>query len=174
LRQLLLLRHAKSSWDDPSLGDHSRPLTKRGRRAAAAMGAAMRDLGLVPDIVLVSSARRTQQTLANLGEWEDSPLTEPMDALYLADAAKLLGVLHSVAPTVRSVLLIGHNPGLYELAVQLAGGGRDSDELRRMTEAFPTAALAEFSVGAPWAELMQGGGRLVRFLRPSDLAGGDE
>ncbi len=91
MRQLLLLRHAKSSWDDPRLSDHARPLNARGRRAARAMAAAMRDLGLAPDVVLVSSARRTLQTLEALGPLEGPPLIEPMDDLYLAPWQRLLG-----------------------------------------------------------------------------------
>src|SRR6516225_3794435 len=104
MRQLLLLRHAKSSWDNPKLPDHARPLDPRGREAAAAMRRAMRELGLAPDVVLVSSARRTLQTLEALEPWDDTPLIEPMDALYLASGAQLLAVLHGVAETARSVL----------------------------------------------------------------------
>jgi phosphohistidine phosphatase len=169
LRQLLLLRHAKSSWDDPSLGDHSRPLSRRGREAAVAMGAAMRELGLVPDVVLASSAQRAQETLAGLGPWEEMPIIEIMDALYLASATQLLKVLNGVAETVRSVLLLGHNPGLQELAVQLAGSARNAHDARRMAEKFPTAALAEFAVSGTWGALAPGGARLMRFLRPRDL-----
>ena len=121
MHQLLLLRHAKSSWDDPKLADRDRPLNKRGRRAAGAMRQAMLDLGLAPDVVLVSPARRTQETLAALEPWDDTPLIEPVEALYLANAPQLLAVLRDVNETVRSVLLIGHNPGMHELAVLLAG-----------------------------------------------------
>jgi phosphohistidine phosphatase len=172
LRQLLLLRHAKSSWDDANLSDHARPLNARGRRAAAAMGAAMRDLGLLPDVVLVSSARRTLQTLEALEPWEQTPLVEPMDALYLASASALLDVLNGVAETARSVMLIGHNPGLHELALALVGEASMSltnGDTRRLAEGFPTGALAEFTVAGPWAALAGGGGRLLRFLAPRDL-----
>ena len=121
LRQLLLLRHAKSLWDDPKLSDHARPLNARGRASGRAMRQAMRDLGLAPDLVLVSSARRTLQTLETLAPWDQLPLVEPMDALYLASARSMLDVLHEVVDSVRSVLLIGHNPGLHELAMILIG-----------------------------------------------------
>ncbi len=121
MRQLLLLRHAKSSWDDPTRPDRERPLNRRGQRAAAAMRQAIRDLGLVPELVLVSPARRTLQTLEALEPWDQTPLVEPTETLYLATATQLLSVLHGVPETVRSVLLIGHNPGLHELAVMLAG-----------------------------------------------------
>jgi phosphohistidine phosphatase len=172
MRQLLLLRHAKSSWDDPKLADHARPLNARGRLAAASMGEAMRGLGLAPDVVLVSSARRTLQTLEALEPWSETPLIEPMDALYLASGSQLLGVLNSVAETARSVLLIAHNPGLHDLAMTLVGAHamtQDTPSMRRLAEGYPTGALAEFSVAGPWWDLHQGGGRLLRFLAPRDL-----
>jgi phosphohistidine phosphatase len=164
MHQLLLLRHAKSSWDEPKLADRDRPLSKRGRRAAAAMRTAIIELGLTPDQVLVSPSRRTLETLAALEPWEDTPLVEPLEALYLATAPQLLGVLHEVNETVRSVMLVGHNPGMHELAVMLAGVSPG-----RLTEGFPTAALAEFSIATPWQRLDGAGARLVRFLAPRDL-----
>jgi phosphohistidine phosphatase len=176
MHQLLLLRHAKSSWDDAALPDRDRPLNKRGRRSAAAMREAMRDLGLAPDVVLVSPARRTQETLAKLEPWDDTPLIEPMETLYLASAKELLGVLHDVNETVRSVLLIGHNPGMHELAVMLAGShgdGGPGEMAKHIAAGFPTGALAEFAVAGPWHQLDAGGGRLVRFLAPRDLRDGD-
>lgn len=172
MRQLLLLRHAKSTWDDPMLSDHARPLNARGRQSAAAMRRAMRDLGLAPDLVLVSSARRTLQTLAMLEPWDDTPLIEPLDGLYLASAPQMLGILQEVAETTRSVLLLGHNPGLHELALLLVGEpatGRDSPALRRLAKGYPTGALTEFTVIGPWSRLAAGGGRLTRFLTPGDL-----
>ncbi len=172
MRQLLLLRHAKSSWDDPQLPDHARPLNARGRQAAVAMGRAIRELALAPDVVLVSSARRTLQTLEAIGPWDETPLIEPMDALYLATAPGLLTVLNGVAQTARSVLLIGHNPGLHELALLLAGEAAlaaGSPGARRLAQGYPTAALAEFMVPGPWEKLEGGAARLLRFLAPSDL-----
>ncbi len=169
MRQLLLLRHAKSSWDDPRLSDHARPLNARGRRAAASMAQVMRDLRLSPDIVLVSSARRTLQTLEALAPFEDGPLVEPMDDLYLAPWQRLLEVLRNVPQTARSVLLIGHNPGLHELGLALLGGATPHPEAARLAEGYPTGALAEFSIASPWPALEAGGGRLIRFLAPRDL-----
>ena len=172
MRQLLLMRHAKSSWDDPKLSDHARPLNARGRHAAAAMRQAMHELGLAPDIVLVSTARRTLQTLEALEPWDDTPLVEPMDALYLATAPQLLQALRGVAETARSVLLVGHNPGLHELAMLLVGAqgmGLGGSMTRRLAEGYPTGALAEFSVAGSWRTLGEGGGRLLRFLCPRDL-----
>ena len=172
MRQLLLLRHAKSSWDDPKLSDHARPLNARGRKSAHAMRHAMHDLGLSPDIVLVSSARRTLQTLEALEPWDEQPLIEPMDQLYLADAAQLLGVLRDVSDTARSVMLIGHNPGLHDLAMRLVGPAAMAEQgknISRLAEGYPTGALTEFSIAGPWSKLDEGGGRLLRFLAPRDL-----
>ncbi len=172
MRQLLLLRHAKSSWDDPKLSDHARPLNLRGRQAAAAMAEEMRRLGLLPDLVLVSSARRTLQTLAALDPWDHPPRVEPLDALYLASAADLLLTLQSAVPSARCVMLVGHNPGLHELALFLSGKGPlpEDGRLQRLAEAYPSGALAEFAVTVPWEELREGGAQLTRFLLPTDLA----
>jgi phosphohistidine phosphatase len=174
MRQLLLLRHAKSSWDDASTPDRDRPLNARGRRAAAAMRQAMRDLGLTPDVILVSTARRTMETLEALEPWDDTPLIDPMDSLYLANPMQLTAALHGVAETVRSVMLIGHNPGIHDLALSLAGkrAMRTGDQNRReLVAGFPTGALAEFVVTGSWWDLREGSCRLVRFLTPRMLEG---
>ena len=150
MRQLLLLRHAKSSWDDPALSDHARPLNARGRRAAAAIAQAMRELGLAPDIVLVSSARRTLQTLEALTPFDDPALIEPMDALYLAPWRGLLAAIQEVPETARSLLVIGHNPGLHELAMALAGEGARGH--RRQGRGGPRrAAWRKATRPAPWS-----------------------
>jgi len=169
MHQLLLLRHAKSARDDPELSDHARPLSARGQRAAAAM----RDLGLQPDIVLASSARRAVATLEALEPWDETPLVETMDTLYMAAAPQMLKVLQGLAETVRSVLLLGHNPGMHELALLLAGSHEaaalGSGERSRLAEGFPAAALAEFALPGQWRSLGTGGARLHRFLVPRDL-----
>jgi phosphohistidine phosphatase len=170
MHQLLLLRHAKSSWDDAKLADRDRPLNKRGYRAAASMRQAIIDLGLIPDLVLVSPARRVHETLAALEPWDETPLIESIEALYLANAEQMRTLLQEVNETVRSVMLIGHNPGMQELAAQLAAGSFDSEFKRRLLAGFPTAALAEFSVGTRWEQLDAGATRLVRFLTPKTLA----
>ena len=133
---------------------------------------AMHELRLVPDVVLVSSARRTLQTMEALEPWEDTPLVEPMDALYLASAPQLLAVLRGTAETARSVLLVGHNPGLHDLAMLLVGPqvmATGAPATRRLAEGYPTGALAEFAVAGSWRSLGEGGGRLLRFLCPRDL-----
>ena len=178
LRQLMLLRHAKSAparpGDDSEQSDHARPLNAHGQSTAAAVRAAIRAHGSIPDVVLVSSARRTLQTLEALEPWDDTPLVEPMDLLYLATAATILQVLQGVSETVRSVMVIGHNPGLHDLAILLLGEQAKVREsaARRLYGEFPTGALAVFTVPQHWRELGQGGGaRLDRFLNPRDLAG---
>jgi phosphohistidine phosphatase len=138
------------------------------------MRLAMRNLGLTPDLVLVSTARRTMETLEALEPWDDTPLVDPIDGLYLANVMQLTAALHGVAETVRSVLLIGHNPGLHDLALTLAGdramraGGEHE---RALAGGFPTGTLAEFVVPGSWWDLREGGGRLVRFLTPRMLEG---
>ncbi len=154
------------------MSDRQRPLNARGLRSAGTMRRAMRELGLAPDIVLVSTARRTQETLAALEPWDDTPLVEPMDALYLASAEQMLAVLRAVAETARSVLVIGHNPGMHDLALLLGSDPAPpaaQDAARRLAEGFPTAALAEFSISLPWSRIGRGAGRLVRFLTPRAL-----
>jgi phosphohistidine phosphatase len=170
MHQLLLLRHAKSSWDDAAMADRDRSLSPRGRRAAVAMRRAMRDLGLSPDLVLVSTATRTLETLSLLEPWDDTPLIEPLDELYLASAKRLFATLRGVAETVRTVLLIGHNPGMHELALALTDQHASAEKLvRDVRESFPTTGLAEFSITGPWARLDAGGARLLRFLTPRML-----
>ncbi len=134
---------------------------------------AMRELGLVPDLVLVSTARRALETLEALEPWDDTPLVDQLDSLYLANPMQLTAALHGVAETVRSVLLIAHNPGMHDLALSLVGAQalRGGGDERALAAGFPTAALAEFVVAGSWWELREGGGRLVRFLTPRMLEG---
>lgn len=166
------MRHAKSSWDSPGLADHDRPLNPRGRRGAAAMRGVLHDLGLAPDLILVSSATRTLQTLAALEPWDGTPEVRRLDALYLASAAQLLTQLRLLPDNAGCVLLIGHNPGLHDLAVALVGKAsmNPANELtRRLALGYPTGALAEFAVAGPWHALDEGAGRLQRFVGPRDL-----
>jgi phosphohistidine phosphatase len=171
MRQLLILRHAKSAWDDAAIPDRDRALSARGRRAAGVMREVMRDLGLAPDMVMVSSSKRTLETLEVLEPWDDTPLIEPMDVLYLATESQLLATLRQVPETVRSVLLIGHNPGLHDLALGLAAGRPIGDAMRSIAKGYPTGALSEFSLVGPWGEIARGSCRLVRFVTPKSLEG---
>jgi phosphohistidine phosphatase len=171
MRQLLLLRHAKSSWEGPHLADHDRPLDPEGQSAAQSVRSGIARLGLIPQLVLVSSARRTRETLELLQPLAGSPPVRRSSDLYLASPRQILDALMDVPPHTGSVLVIGHNPGLHDLAMMLAGAhamslGRDGS--RRLARGFPTAALAEFSVAGDWRTLPDGA-RLVRFVTPHDL-----
>jgi len=108
MRQLLLLRHAKSSWDEHDTPDHDRPLNRRGQQAAVAMRTAMEGLGLAPDVVLVSTSRRTRQTLEALEPWADTPLVDHLAELYLAPAPTILKAIQDVGAMARSVMVVGH------------------------------------------------------------------
>jgi len=177
MHQLILLRHAKAARESADRSDHDRPLTPDGRMAAAAMGAAMRGIGLTPDVILVSSSLRTQETLDALEPWEDRPNIEPSAALYMASYLQIRDMLRELPETVRSVLVIGHNPGIHELAQWLAGGGGAANgkagpvtpELARLADAYPTAALTEFLIATAWRKIGPAGAVLQRFIQPADL-----
>jgi phosphohistidine phosphatase len=172
MHQLILLRHAKAAPEAAGLADHDRPLTEAGRRMAGAMGAAMRQAGLAPDVVLVSSALRTQQTLAALeaaSVWDEWPNIDTLPGLYMANVNQMRDVLRELPETVRSALVIGHNPGLHELALALAGPANPRPELARLAQGYPTASLAEFLVTTPWRRLGPGAAALQRFLQPADI-----
>jgi len=174
--ELLLLRHAKSDWQDARLDDFDRPLAPRGRKAAPRMGRYMRENGLESDLVLCSPARRARETLEGLlTALASGPEISYLKTLYLAPPSRLLAVLRRQGPENRRILLIGHNPGMHTLAVTLAGserGGQKGAAARLLAEKFPTAALACFRVPA-WAELGEAPASLVAFVRPRDLGDGD-
>jgi phosphohistidine phosphatase len=173
MRDLILLRHAKSSWDDPKLNDHARPLNARGQQNATALGHALRDQFLPPQLVLVSSARRTLQTMQAIGPFPTDTRISPLDTLYLANNLQLLEALTTIDDAIERVLVIGHNPGLHQLALRLAGAHAMSDappDIGRLAEGFPTCALAAFTVAGPWWSLPEGGTRIVRFVVPRDFS----
>ena len=168
MKTLTLLRHAKSGWDDPVARDFDRPLNPKGQRAAAMMGRHMRAQGLVFDHVLASPAARVTETLAHVGKGYGGDLAPRWDPrVYLASAATLLDLVHELPAEAERVLLIGHNPGLEELVLNLVGEGPLRDEV---AVKFPTATLAEmrFDV-ADWPSVQRGGGALLRYVRPRDL-----
>ena len=168
---LTLLRHAKSSWGDPSLKDFDRPLNGRGREAAQLMGAVIRREGLRPDHVLCSPAVRTRQTLELVRvEYPALPDAEIQERLYHASPATLLRALHEAPTTAHHVMLVGHNPGLQQLAVWLVGRGAPSKR-RALEEKLPTGALAVLTFDVlRWIDLRPGGGHLRLFARPRDAA----
>ena len=166
--RLWLLRHAKSSWDDPDMEDVDRPLAPRGARAADRMRDYLDAEEIRPELVLCSSALRTRETLARILPGLGSELTVRIEPpVYSFDTDALLERLRDVPADVGSVMLIGHNPAMQELASLLARGGDRLDELRR---GFPTGALAEVDLGVgSWRELAPGSGRLQRFIVPREL-----
>ena len=142
MRRLMLLRHAKSDWTQPGARDHDRPLTERGRDSAAKMGAYMARHALVPDLVMASPATRVRETLdLLLPAFKTAPKVAHDKRLYDAEAEPLLAVLKETAKPVHNLLMIGHNPGLAELAKLLMASG-DVEARQRLIEKFPTAALA--------------------------------
>ena len=173
MRRLLILRHAKSDWPD-GVPDEERPLSPRGRAAAPRMGAYLAREGLAPDLALVSPARRTAETWelvrAALG-----PVEARTDGrLYAASAADLLEVVREAPADAGTVLLVGHNPGVQDLARRLIGEGA-RDAVARLVAKYPTAALAVVAFSAPdWGSVAPGRGRLARYVTPRDLGGVDE
>lgn len=166
-KRLYLLRHAKSDWDDSELADHERPLAPRGTRASKAIAKHLAGEGIEPALVLCSSAVRARETLDRIAPALGSPKVEVEDGLYGAGAGALLERLRRVPDTVDSVMVIGHNPGIEELALELGGSGED---LERMERKYPTAALATLSVpGESWGELTEGRSELLAFVLPREL-----
>ena len=168
-RRLVLLRHAKSSWQSGETEDHDRPLNRRGERAGALLAAyfATRE-GF--DLILCSSARRTQQTLEHIRP-ALSPLPQILieDGLYLAGAALLLKRITTVPDKVRNLLLIAHNPGTQELAERLAA--HSPSKLRaRLSGKFPTGAVASYRITGPWRSLPDAGVTLAEYVTPADLS----
>jgi phosphohistidine phosphatase len=171
VKTLVLLRHAKSAWSDPRLDDHERPLSRRGERAAAAMADHIVNQQPRPDLILCSTALRTRQTLAPLVKRLGAPAPPiTLDkGLYLASADVLLAHLQAVPDDVATVLLIGHNDGLWRLAEALAGNGPE-ELLAALRQKYPTGALAAFQApDRPWCDLAAGSAKLVEFVRPRDL-----
>ncbi len=171
MRTLYLLRHAKSDWGDPGLGDFDRPLAARGRRAAPAMARWMNENGCAPGYVLCSAARRAVETWSLVADVLDgAPDVETTEDLYHASPAGLLALAQALPDRHESAMMIGHNPGFHVLAGALAGEGPD-DLMHLLAAAYPTCALAgiEFDA-AGWPEIAPGAGRLACFVRPRALS----
>ena len=167
-RTLILLRHGKSSWSDSTLADIDRPLAPRGERAARTLAKYIRRKRIRPALVLCSPALRTRQTLeaveASLGK---RCAVEVVPQLYAASEQELLERLQALPEPVTSVMLIGHNPGLHNLALLLASGGAD---LPQLEEKFPTGALATLVVHSEsWTALSPGEAELVDYVVPRQL-----
>jgi len=168
VKHLHLLRHAKSSWEDQSLPDEERPLAPRGTRASKRMAEHLAGRGLGVELVVCSPARRARETLDPILHacgWAAEVRVDP--AVYGADAAQLLGVVQALPEEAASALVVGHNPGLQDLARRLASEGAARGKLAKK---YPTGALASLELNAErWAEAGFGGGRLESFVRPRDI-----
>jgi phosphohistidine phosphatase len=163
MKTLMLLRHAKSSWSEPDLSDHDRPLIEKGKKAAIRMGALLVEKGLVPDLILSSTARRARKTAKLAAKASGfSGEIQLLEDLYLASAGELLAEARAHAPEAASrLLVVAHNPGLEDLVGILSG----------RHERFPTAALAIFEVSIDsWNELEPGVPfKLTAVFRPKNL-----
>lgn len=168
MRHLWLLRHAKSSWDDPDLPDHDRPLSPRGREAAARIATHLEATHVRPRLVVCSSARRARETLGAVLPGLGDELTIRVDAaVYTFSADGLLETVRALPAEHLEVMLVGHNPAMEDLASMLA---RDGERLPELRGKYPTGALAglELDVTA-WANAVPGCARLATFVTPRDL-----
>jgi phosphohistidine phosphatase len=169
MKTLVLLRHAKSAWDNADLPDIDRPLSPRGRKAAPLMGERLKKAGYRPDFILCSTAKRARETLDLIApSLPKKAKVQQVKELYMAVPREMLNVLAKVPDSAETTLLIGHNPGIGSLAGWLAGEG-DSESLAKIRRKFPTAAAAVITFDAArWSDVAGEGGKLVAFLRPRD------
>jgi phosphohistidine phosphatase len=172
--RLMLLRHAKSEKAEPGLRDHERRLNDRGERDAETIGAYLARHGLLPDLVAVSTSQRTRQTWKHVAAMlSASPPASFEERLYNAGAEAILAVVKETKPAVRTLMVIGHNPGLHEGARLLIASG-DVEARERLNEGLPTTGLAVIDfAGKDWRKLHAHGGRLERFVTPRSLAAAD-
>jgi phosphohistidine phosphatase len=172
MKRLYLLRHAKAVPADPALDDHARELTVRGMHDAGAIARYIRKNGFEPELLLASSSARTRQT-AELVLREIKAEVEYRESLYLAEPGKILGQIQAAPANISDLMVIGHNPGLEQLATVLAREPvRRKERARRdvLEEKFPTAALAvlDFDINK-WRDISPGEGKLADFVRPKDI-----
>jgi phosphohistidine phosphatase len=170
MKRLFVLRHAEAERDSATGRDFDRPLAERGRDDARQLGREMGERGLTPDAVVASRAKRVVETLAAVAEGY-GPLDADYDErIYDASPGTLLDVVRQADESAQALLLVGHNPGLQELLLDLAD--RDERGLRdRVRARYPTAALAVVELPArSWSELRPGGGEIVELIVPRDLA----
>lgn len=170
MKTLSLLRHAKSSWDDPVERDFDRPLNGRGHRAARRMGEWLKQNDVRFDAVIASPALRVRQTIEGVEAGLEARLRPDFDKrIYMASAALLFDVVRDTPEGVGHLLLVGHNPGLEDMLLLATRG--DCSKLRKEAELkYPTATFATIRLPVwHWAEIEEGGSRLVTFVRPRDL-----
>ena len=162
---LILTRHAKSSWDDPTLDDFDRSLARRGRKSAPLIGRWLVERGYVPEVVVASGARRTVETWEGMASaMPEATVLEHDTALFHAGASTILGVLRQ--QTAARVMLIGHNPGFADFANRIVVQPPNHDRF----DDYPTAATAVIAFeGQSWAQARWGSGRILDFVVPRDL-----
>lgn len=168
--RLLLLRHAKSDWGDPSLADIDRPLNSRGKAAALAMARYMKHQGLIANRILCSTSQRTRETLARLLPYQQNEAQiHLMSDLYRQSEDDYTGLIRKHGARAQKLMVIGHNPATEETAFSLAGTGAPA-AMADIHEKYPTAALAviDFDI-SDWSELKGKTGHLERFVKPRDL-----
>lgn len=167
---LFLLRHAKAGWAEPGMRDFDRPLDATGKADAEAMGAAMRACGYAPELVLCSSAKRCRDTLDGLLRHSaiDHRRVSHLDALYTEDAHGYLTIIHEYGQKAASMMIIGHNPMMEDLAMAISGDGEDQAR-GAMIGGFPTSGLAVIRFNDGISEAAPGKGYLEAFFTPADL-----
>lgn len=171
MKTLFILRHAKSDYP-AGVRDFDRPLNTRGRKAALAMGEELRRSGLAADHIMASPAARVMETLALVSDGYGGRMpVDYREELYLAPPETLLALIRSMKDEHERLLIVGHNPGLQQLALMLGAGGPDHDAI--MTK-YPTGALTEIALPTRRWSHVEEPGRILRFLRPRDLKGGSE
>ncbi len=175
MKKVILVRHGKSSWADPDLEDHDRPLAPRGRGASPVIARWLAGRGHLPDLVLCSSSLRTRETATIMTEAvPELPAPEIIPELYHASPQALLARLSTLDDARKAVMVIGHNPGLSSLT-RLLTNGSVRPRCARAFEHFPTAAAAVFAVPVErWSEIAPRGADFVDFARPRELMASEE
>ncbi|WP_236795253.1 histidine phosphatase family protein [Amycolatopsis sp. GM8] len=164
MRQLMILRHAKSAW--PDVPDHERPLADRGRRAAPRTGRWLRDTGNIPDHVVCSTARRAYETWQLVeGALGASPPVTYDERLYAADRADVLAVIRETPDWVARLLIVGHDPGVPDVTLHLADPAQD-DLFDQVRTKFPTGAVAILRLPDAWTTVDPGCATLTHFFTP--------
>lgn len=173
MKRLTLIRHAKAGRDDPSLRDFDRPLTKRGRADAARIGAHFAALRLAPDFVICSPSLRTRQTLDLVANHLGPSARELfVESLYRATPDAIISAIATAPDEAVHILAVGHNPGLYAVALNLADLAQsDAPSLARLSESFPPGAFAHYEIDiAHWADFPGARGALRHFAAPKELS----
>lgn len=170
MKTIYFLRHAKSDWSDFSVPDYQRPLNDRGRRACKKIGRTLQRLSVEPQMVLCSTAARAEETLDRVMEAGDLDWqVTPENGLYGAGADRILSLVRQQPDSLKSLMLVGHNPGFQDLVVGLSGSESAPGMLDRVMRKLPTGAFAEITFDVPtFRDVGLGDGTLTRFIKPKD------